>query len=92
MQSLFERVVKATGLANIIATGVVKRACFRAGIKQPERLSRIELQAVMPGIETMLALYLSAEQVAEKMFIIGQMSRALSGPYEFRLEDPALDD
>ena len=93
MQSLlFIRVVKETGLASIIAEGIVRRACIRAGVKDPERMVRLDLQKAIPSIEPMLALFLSPVEVSERMPRIIALSRTSSGPYTFNLADPALDD
>lgn len=92
MQSLFVRVTKETGLAAIIARGVVMRACIRTGVKNPEKMTRLDLQQALPSIKTMLALYMSADEVEERMKALRTLSSSVSGPYIFNLEDPSLDD
>lgn len=92
MQSLFDRVVKQTGLAAIIARGIVMRACIRANVKDPERMTRLDLVRALPDIERMLALYLSAEEVSEKIRYISNMAKSQSGGYLIDLTDPRLDD
>ena len=64
--SLVDQLAAKTGLAQLIAKGVIHRACARVGIT-PEELTREELPRVVDAIEPMLAVYLSPAQAAERV-------------------------
>jgi hypothetical protein len=59
----FEDVVEASGLASIIATAAVSRACTRAGV-DPNRLDASGLVRALPHLEATLRLYLRDEAEA----------------------------
>lgn len=50
MNTLFLRVVAATGISELFATHAVARACERAGV-DPLRLSPASLRIALPEIE-----------------------------------------
>lgn len=92
MRSLFERVVIESGLASVIATSVVTRACRRAGVAYPEQLTRVELIRMLPELEKTLSVFLSPHEVCERMADILKFTRSVSGTLSIDLADPALDE
>lgn len=92
MHSLFERVVAASGIAPILAKGVIMRSCIRAGVKDPERMSRTDLKQALPDIYRTLELYLTPDELDESFGIITRIAKSISIPPMFDLADPALDE
>jgi hypothetical protein len=64
---LFSAVVSTSGLAPIIATAVIRRACLRAGIDPAAGINRAKLTQALQSIETSLRVYLPAPEVAERI-------------------------
>ncbi len=88
--NLFQLVVEECGIAGIIAKGVVERACLRAGIRNPERLTRIQLPACLESMIVPLNLYLGEEEANRRLQSIGAMSRDIEVVID--LAAPSLDD
>ena len=59
-EDFFDRVVRASGLPNLIARPAITRACTRAGV-DVTRLDRTGLKRALPHIEATLRLFLPAE-------------------------------
>lgn len=72
--SLADQLAAKTGLAKIIASGVIRRACLRAGIS-PEELTHKELPRVIDAIEPLLAIYLPPAQAAERVAELRRFSK-----------------
>ncbi len=87
MATLFEQVVACCGLSEVIAQGVVRRACERAGIA-PWKMNRHELLRALPQIEAALTTYLTPDEVKERVAALLQLTRSVSsGLQAVRLED-----
>jgi hypothetical protein len=93
MTPLFERAVIACNLSDLLGPGVLRRACRRAGIDNPERISRRELLRAVPKIEDALSAYLTREEVQERVAAILLLTRPSSFvPGSIRLDDEALEE
>jgi hypothetical protein len=60
--SLFQRVVAASGLAEVIAAPAIRRAVVRAGV-DPESMTSRDLEKALPAIEACLHVYLPPARV-----------------------------
>ena len=92
MLTLFERAAQLSGLSSVLSAGVLRRACERAGVSNPDRINRHELLRALPAIEAALATYLSPVEVKERVAALLQLTRSFSGPIEIRLDDEQLED
>ena len=63
--SLSEQLAARTGLAAIIAAGVIRRACLKIGI-DPRHLTARDLPKVVAAIEPLLAVYLPPPDAAAR--------------------------
>ena len=61
--TLVQELATRTGLARIIATGVIRRACARINV-DPDLISRDQLPLVIDAMEPLLAVYLGADASA----------------------------
>ena len=73
-RALFDRVVEASGLNDVIAPFTVSRLLISAGVV-PDELTPEALATVLPYLEHGLAVYLRGEELEEAMRAI----RALAG-------------
>ena len=64
--SLFDAVVEASGLMELIAPFTISRLLVAAGVS-PRELTREDLTRTLPELERGLAVYLDAEQLQEAM-------------------------
>ena len=55
--ALVDQLAARTGLAAIIAAGVIRRACLKIGV-DPQHLTARDLPRVVAAIEPLLAVYL----------------------------------
>jgi hypothetical protein len=60
------RIAAATGLSSIIASGAVLRCCERAGV-DPRRMTHADLAQMLPSMQAVLRIYLTADEVAAGM-------------------------
>ncbi len=72
--SLSELLVEKCGLARIIAVGVVRRACNRAGTS-PEALTRHDLARVVEAMEPLIMVYLPPAEVNARMAELRRIAR-----------------
>jgi hypothetical protein len=72
--SLFDRVVAASGLNEIVAPFTISRLLIRADA-QPDRLQPEDLARALPELERGIRVYLTDEEAAEA---VGKL-RALAG-------------
>lgn len=63
--TLLDELAGMTGLAGIIASGVVARACKKAGVA-PGTLTRRDLPRVVEAIEPLLVVYLGPNEAARR--------------------------
>ncbi len=63
--TLVEQLAAKTGLANIIASGVIRRACVRVGVA-PEHLSHRDLPKVIEAMVPLIAVYLPPAEAAAR--------------------------
>ena len=59
---LFDEVVEASGLAEVIAPFAISRLLVRAGVS-PRELTREDLTRALPELEQGLAVYLHGEEL-----------------------------
>ena len=57
MATLFEDIVKTSGLSSVFAEPTIRRVVERAGLR-PEALRRRDIEALLPGLRQALRLYL----------------------------------
>ena len=72
--TLADQLAAKTGLAKIIAKGVIRRACLRVGIA-PEELTYADLPRAVDAIVPMLAVYLPPAQVEERAAELRRFSK-----------------
>lgn len=72
-ESYLQRVVEASGLAQLIARAAIARACGRAGV-DPDRLDAGGLARALPHLELTLRLYLR-EQADAHLRALQQLAR-----------------
>jgi len=77
--SLADQVAAATGLAGLLATGAVQRCCERAGINV-QRLRRRDLRRILPQLETVLLVYLSAAEADAAVRRLTRLTGASAPP------------
>ena len=64
--TLFDRVVAATGLNELVAPFTVSRLLVRAGF-EPSELTGDQLQQALPELEQGISVYLSRAECAQAM-------------------------
>ncbi len=69
-----EELVERCGLARLIAVGVVRRACTRAGVSTDE-IAAQDLPRVIDAMEPLLAVYLPRPEVAARMAALRSLAR-----------------
>jgi hypothetical protein len=79
--SLFDRLVEASGLSRVIATGVLERALHREGIDLTKPLYRSHVFAARHAIRDALAVYLTVNELHEAMARVEGLCRTSSISY-----------
>jgi hypothetical protein len=79
MPTLFEQVVGASGLSEVLAPGTIQRACERAGVADPAHLTRVELLRALPEIEIALKTFFQPYEVKERVAALLLLTRSFSG-------------
>ncbi len=74
---LYEEVLSASGLSELLAADVIGRVCTRAGL-DPDKLTRAELDKALPALEKALRLYLGPVALKRSL----ERLRALATPLE----------
>jgi hypothetical protein len=71
MNSLFQRVVVASGISELFAVHAVARACERAGVS-PEKLSPATLKVALPEIERTIGTFCHDElnEIMPKLLLL----------------------
>ncbi len=72
--SLAEQLVQRSGLARLIAIGVVKRACTRIGVA-PEALVPYDVPRVIDAMEPLLSVYLPPTECAARIAELRRLVR-----------------
>jgi hypothetical protein len=72
--SLFERLVKASGLSAVFARSSLQRALARIDAR-PETLSAEQLKAALPDVEKVLRLFLQDVEVQKRLQEIKELAR-----------------
>jgi hypothetical protein len=74
-ETLFDKVIAASGLSEVFARGTIKRACSRVGVNA-EAMSPTELARALGSIEQALAVFLPADQKDSRMQAIRSLARS----------------
>jgi hypothetical protein len=74
-ETLFDKVIAASGLSEVFARGTIKRACSRVGVVA-ETMSPSELARALSSIEQALAVFLPADQKDSRMQAIRALTRS----------------
>jgi hypothetical protein len=72
---LFDRVVQATGLNELVAPFTVSRLLLRAGV-EPKQLTPDDLARALPELERGISVYLSTEDCEQAMERLRALSRS----------------
>jgi hypothetical protein len=73
-ETLFDKVVTASGLSEVFAPGTIKRACSRVGVNA-ETMTPPDLARAIGSIEQALAVFLPADQKDARMQAIRALAR-----------------
>lgn len=73
--TLFEQVVLASGLSDLIATGAIHRACRRAGV-DPAMMTAADLQRALPSIRAVLSVFHPEDEAARRAEMVRALARA----------------
>ena len=73
-ETLYDKVIAASGLSEVFARGTIKRACSRVGVTA-ESMSPSELARALGSIEQALAVFLPADQKDSRMAAIRALAR-----------------
>ena len=73
--TLFEQVVHASGLSDLIATGAIHRACRRAGV-DPAMMTAADLQRALPAIRAVLSVFHPEDEAARRAEMVRALARA----------------
>jgi len=73
-ETLFDKVIAASGLSEVFARGTIKRACSRVGVTA-ESMSPAELARALGSIEQALSVFLPPDQKDSRMQAIRALSR-----------------
>jgi hypothetical protein len=71
-ESLFDRVVQASGLSSVFATKAVRCACARSNV-DAETMNHADLERALPEIEGALGVFLKPHALATRMRAIGKL-------------------
>ncbi len=75
-QSFAEQLAARTGLAQIIAAGVIRRACTRIGV-DPESLTREDLPRLVDAMEPLLVVYLGPADAPQRANELRRFAKTL---------------
>lgn len=88
--SFIDEVIEATGLAPMIAAGVLERCCRRAGVNRHAMTPR-DLEKLLPHLEPALLVYVSGREVMAALErlkqLVGGTSRRLMSESFIRVRD-----
>lgn len=73
--SLFEQVVVASGLSELIAPGAIHRACRRAGV-DPSSMTPADLQRALPAIRAVLSVFHPDDEAARRAELVQALARS----------------
>jgi DNA-binding response OmpR family regulator len=76
---LFEQIIAASGLSDVIARGTLQRALRRSGIDY-ETLSPGDLVRALPALREALSLFLPPPEVERRVQTMAALARLSSGP------------
>ena len=75
---LFDDVVRATGLVELIAPFTVSRLLVAADVSAPQEVTRSDLARALPTLERGLAVYLDDERLAQAVTRLRDLARVTS--------------
>ena len=76
--SLFDDVVRATGLVELIAPFTVSRLLVAADVAAPQEVTRPDLARALPTLERGLAVYLDDERLAQAITRLRDLAHVTS--------------